>query len=133
MAEVDEKERVNGGRGVYVEAGDKITLHGVLYALIATVLFPAHTSPAAGESLLRRVKISFSHYVPLIPQASRNSGGHLIHWTRRGSPLRALLVISVSATSFVNRLLSPLTRSSIILTESECLLDSCEAHDTIFD
>lgn len=123
MAEVDEKERLNGARGVYVEAGDKITLHGVLYALIATMLFPAHTGPAAGESLLRRVKISFSHYVPLIPQASRNSCGHLIHWTRRGSPLRALLVISVSTTFSVNLLLSPFTRSLIISTESKSLFD----------
>ncbi|KAK4803232.1 hypothetical protein SAY86_001435 [Trapa natans] len=103
MAEVDEKERVNGGGvggGVYVEAdhdesSDHLTLHGVLCALIANVLLPDHTSPVAGESFLNRVKISFFLYLPLIPMASRNSGRHLLHWTRRGSPLRALLVISV--------------------------------------
>lgn len=106
MAEVDGKERVNGrgGGGVYVEAGDHVALHGVLYSLIATILFPEHTSPAVGEPLLRRAKISFSHYVPLIPQASRNSGRHLLHWTRRGSPLRALLVISVSSFFFLFKL-----------------------------
>ncbi|OWM84965.1 uncharacterized protein LOC116202608 [Punica granatum] len=107
MAEADDgKERVNGGvRGVHVDADDGSshhhTLHGVLYALVATVLFPDRTSPAAGEPFLRRAKISFYCNVPLIPQASRNSAHHLLHWTRGGSPLRALLVISVGTVTLI--------------------------------
>lgn len=115
---MDEKERVNGDRVVFGDADDDKsslhhhhTLHGVVYALIATILFPDHTSPAAGESLLRRAKISFSHNGPLLPQASRNSGRHLLHWTRQGSPLRALLVISVSSSFLTS--LSALFRSFI--------------------
>ncbi|KAK4745145.1 hypothetical protein SAY87_011457 [Trapa incisa] len=104
---MDEKERVTGDRGVVFVDGcdDKSshhhTLHGVLYALIATILFPDYTSSASGESLLQRAKISFSDNVPLLPQASRNTGRHLLHWTRRGSPLRALLVISVGTITLI--------------------------------
>lgn len=135
MADMDEKDRANGDRGVFVDAPDKSSSHhhhtlpGVLYALIATVLFPDHTSPAAGESLLQRAKISYSTNVPLLPHASRNSGHHLLHWTRRGSPLRALLVISVSGST----LLLSLALLSIVATVRSRSFIRRKVYDTISD
>ncbi|XP_057431583.1 uncharacterized protein LOC130724383 [Lotus japonicus] len=74
------------------------TLPEVLNRLVTDILFPG---PADDASLLRRIKASVAGNAPLLPEASRNSASHVIVWTRRGSPLRALLVISVGAVTFV--------------------------------
>ncbi|KAI4307688.1 hypothetical protein L6164_030848 [Bauhinia variegata] len=74
------------------------TLYQVLNRLIAAILFPA---PGESGPLLHRIKIAVSENVPLIPEASRNTGRDVLLWTRRGSPLRALLVISVGAITLV--------------------------------
>lgn len=68
------------------------TLHGVLHRLISMIIFPDTLS----TPLLQRIKISVSENAPRLGDASRNTTQSLLDWTRRGSPLRALLVISVS-------------------------------------
>ena len=67
------------------------TLYDVLHRLISVILFPelGNSGP-----LLQRIKISLSKNVPHIPKACRNTGRDVLHWTRRDSPLRALLAIS---------------------------------------
>lgn len=77
----------------------KQTLPEVLNRLASTILFP---DPADGTSLLRRIKNSVADNAPLIPEASRNSANDVLVWTRRGSPLRALLVISVRKKSITS-------------------------------
>ncbi|XP_034706351.1 uncharacterized protein LOC117930008 [Vitis riparia] len=57
--------------------------------------------PTSNAPLLRRVMISFANNVPLLRQASRNTARHVVHWTRRGSALRALLVISVGTITLL--------------------------------
>ena len=69
------------------------TLYDVLHRLISVILFP---EPGNSGPLLQRIKISLSENVPHIPEACRNTGRDVLLWTRRGSPLRVLLVISVS-------------------------------------
>ncbi|KAL3719565.1 hypothetical protein ACJRO7_004522 [Eucalyptus globulus] len=76
-------------------------LHAVLYRMVSTVLFPDHTSKASGEPLVRRVKISLADDVPLLPEASRETGRRILRWTRRGSHLRALLVVSIGTIAFL--------------------------------
>lgn len=72
---------------------EKDSLHEVLHQMIAAILVAEQGN---SEPILHRIKTSISHYAPLIPEASRNTGEDVLLWTRRGSPIRALLVISVS-------------------------------------
>eukprot|EP00262_Sarcandra_glabra_P012987 TRINITY_DN347_c0_g1_i1.p1 TRINITY_DN347_c0_g1~~TRINITY_DN347_c0_g1_i1.p1 ORF type:complete len:242 (+),score=24.47 TRINITY_DN347_c0_g1_i1:41-727(+) len=80
--------------------GPEETLYGVLYRLLAEILFrDQNISPP--PSLIRRIKTSLKKNVPCLPEASRNSTRNLLVWTRRGSPLRALLVISVGTITLL--------------------------------
>ncbi|KAH7533977.1 hypothetical protein FEM48_Zijuj04G0189000 [Ziziphus jujuba var. spinosa] len=95
-------EKPNGG--VYVELiGDDEnsgksnrrdeTLLGVLHRLISDIISPDPSS--LGETpFIHRVKTSLAHNVPHLHQSSKNTARNVLLWTRRGSPLRALLVIS---------------------------------------
>lgn len=76
----------------------KETLPGVLNRIASAILFP---EPADAGSILRRIKVSVSDNAPLLPDASRNSARDVILWTRRGTPFRALFVISVGTVAFV--------------------------------
>ncbi|XP_073221139.1 uncharacterized protein [Cicer arietinum] len=108
-----EKENFNGN-GVYVEQQqqeevDKLkhrkgtsvkqTLPEVLNSLASAILFP---EPGDDNNLLRRIKNSVADNASLLPEASRNSARDILLWTRRGSHLRAILVISVGAVTFVS-------------------------------
>lgn len=107
----DEEEEVkrrkmtdNSNGKVYVEHDsnskrahkDETTLYVILRRLISSIFFPDNTTSAASTPLLHRIKASFAENAPLLPEASRNTATNVLQWTRRGSPLRALLVISVS-------------------------------------
>ncbi|XP_020226416.1 uncharacterized protein LOC109807786 [Cajanus cajan] len=76
----------------------KETLPEVLNRIASAILFP---EPAYAGSILRRIKVSVSDNAPLLPDASRNSARDVILWTRRGTPFRALFVISVGTVAFV--------------------------------
>ncbi|XP_043696037.1 uncharacterized protein LOC122646529 [Telopea speciosissima] len=71
------------------------TLFGVLHRFFAEIFFLDPNSSAASSSLLERIKASVSHNAPLLCQGFKNSSQDLLQWTRRGSPLRAILVVSV--------------------------------------
>lgn len=71
------------------------TLLCVLKRLISSIVAP-DPSTLGNTHFLQRIKISYAENAPLLRQASRNTAGNVLQWTRRGSPLRALLVISVS-------------------------------------
>ncbi|XVF20492.1 hypothetical protein REPUB_Repub12eG0005100 [Reevesia pubescens] len=72
------------------------SLYGVLHRLISMIIFPDASTP-----LIQRIKISVSENGPRLGEASRNTGHTLLLWTRRGSPLRALLVISVGTITLL--------------------------------
>lgn len=93
--------KVNGSEDEYVTkvklVKEEETLYTVLHHMVASILFPDDTDNRLGSaSLPRRIAISLSDKAPIIQEASRNTGRNVIIWTRKGSPLRALLVISVS-------------------------------------
>ncbi|KAL5568721.1 hypothetical protein UlMin_025296 [Ulmus minor] len=79
----------------------KETLYGVLHHLIAEILSPHSGSGGASTPLLHRIKASVAENAPLLPEASINSATNICLWTRRGSPLRALLVISVGSIALL--------------------------------
>ena len=74
----------------------RVNLYEVVQGIVSPVLFPEHGNTAP---LLHRIKTSLSRNVPLIPEASRNTAQDILLWTRAGTPLRLLLVISVSIHS----------------------------------
>lgn len=86
--------------------GDKcdqeIDLYTVIHRVIVMILYPDPGSGASSTSLLQRIKIVLSENLPLLGEGSRNSGKKLLQWTQRGSPLRALLVISVGTIALLS-------------------------------
>lgn len=102
----------SNGNGVYVDDEEeeeemklkqkkqrvKETLPEVLNRIASAILFP---EPADAGSLLRRIKVSVADNATLLPEASRNSARDVLIWTRRGTPFRALFVISVGTATFV--------------------------------
>ncbi|XP_015880120.3 uncharacterized protein LOC107416176 [Ziziphus jujuba] len=102
-------EKPNGG--VYVELigddenSDKSnrrdeTLLGVLHRLISDIISPDPSS-LGDTPFIHRVKTSLAHNVPHLHQASKNTARNVLLWTRRGSPLRALLVISAGTITLL--------------------------------
>uniref|UniRef100_A0A0E0LUU7 Uncharacterized protein n=1 Tax=Oryza punctata TaxID=4537 RepID=A0A0E0LUU7_ORYPU len=86
----------SGGSGRPVEVSsreeEEDTLPGVLRSFVDGVC----SQGGGGEPLLRRIRAASCETAPRLREASRNSARDLLEWTRRGSGLRAILVISVS-------------------------------------
>lgn len=59
------------------------------------MLFSQPEEQYGSTPLVYRVKTTLSENVPLLREGSRNSAHDLLTWTRRGSSLRAILVVSV--------------------------------------
>lgn len=75
-----------------------LTLLTILNRLISAIFFPG---PNSSAPLLQRVKTALSENVPLLRDASRNTASRVLEWTRRGSPLRSLFVVSVGTITFL--------------------------------
>ena len=96
MAESDDVgEKPNG---VFVEQSpdQELTLYGVLRRVVAEIFFPDPGSGFGSGPLLRRIKGFLAENIPLLRDALKNTSRDLLLWTRRGTRLRALLVVSVS-------------------------------------
>uniref|UniRef100_A0A0D9X802 Uncharacterized protein n=1 Tax=Leersia perrieri TaxID=77586 RepID=A0A0D9X802_9ORYZ len=107
MDESDDKrpdgEASTGGRSVEVSSREEEedTLPGVLRSFVDGVC----CSPGAGgeaQPLLRRIRAASCEAAPRLRDASRNSARDLLEWTRRGSGLRAILVISVGTITLIS-------------------------------
>lgn len=104
--ESHEKEGVNGESDFIctknMSSQEDYTLYAVLHRLMVAILSPdPHSSASSSNSLFDRIRASFSEHGPHLQQASRNTGRQVVLWTRRGSPLRALLVISVGTIALL--------------------------------
>lgn len=72
------------------------TLHGVLRRLMSAIFYPDSACTAASLPLLHRLQTAFFDHAPMLPDAAHSTATELLRWARCGSPLRALLVFSVS-------------------------------------
>lgn len=81
-------EKQNGEAEIFKQNKNKTNenLYDVVQRLISE---PAQTATRIKNSL-----------TPLIPEASRNYARRLLLWSRQGSPLRPLLLISVSLSLY---------------------------------
>ncbi|KAF2314739.1 hypothetical protein GH714_033399 [Hevea brasiliensis] len=74
------------------------TLYDVIHRMLSMIFFPDSDSSAP---LLKRIKNSLSENACLLKDATSNTGRKVLLWARRGSPLRALLVISVGTIALL--------------------------------
>ncbi|KAL6598468.1 hypothetical protein ACP70R_046167 [Stipagrostis hirtigluma subsp. patula] len=84
----------SSAREVDVAEGD--TLPGVLRSFLDGV-----GGGGGDEPLLRRLRAASCEAAPRLREASRNSARDLLEWTRRGSGLRAILVISAGTITLI--------------------------------
>ncbi|KAK6927805.1 hypothetical protein RJ641_006396, partial [Dillenia turbinata] len=73
----------------------QLTLYALLRRFLESVFYPDPNSNYASIPLPRRIKHSALENGPMLREAFANTGFILLRWTRRGSPIRALLVVSV--------------------------------------
>ncbi|KAG5247261.1 Tegument protein [Salix suchowensis] len=102
----DQEPEVINGMEASKKRGDyndqEIDLYTIIHRMIVMIVYPDPGSSASSTSLLQRIKTVLSENLPLLGEGSRNSGKKLLQWTRRGSPLRALLVISVGTIALLS-------------------------------
>lgn len=97
-AAMAESESTNGVNVIRVDGAGKeeeeeeITLIGALSRLLAAIFVAGDPS----STLLRRARTAIGDGAASVRIGCRNSSRELLRWTRRGSPLRPLLVVSVS-------------------------------------
>lgn len=97
MAASDDTAKANGEgsdeRVVKEEEAVEVSLVGALRRLLSDLFFPSSSDP-----LLPRLRAAIARNAASVRLGFRNSSQELLRWTRRGSPLRALFVISVSCS-----------------------------------
>ncbi|OMO89394.1 hypothetical protein COLO4_19777 [Corchorus olitorius] len=96
-----EDKSVNG-MGVDDDCSE--TLSVILRRLFMSIVYPDQVPSASATSstpLLRRIRLSLHENGPHLSHASKNSCRSVLLWTRRGSPLRALLVISIGTITLL--------------------------------
>ncbi|KAL0874288.1 hypothetical protein Bca101_023996 [Brassica carinata] len=102
VGETVDEGTTNGDRKTdYVkidEEDDSESLYSLVCITIGSILFP--DSKTGSSSLLQRIRNSVTENGPKLREASRKTSRDILQWTRRGSPLRALLVITVSVFEF---------------------------------
>ncbi|CAI0428209.1 unnamed protein product [Linum tenue] len=108
MDESEPTSSINGtdnkasSRTVHVDDDDGggLTLFAVLNRMVSSIFAPA-SGGGDPAPLLQRIKASLSENGPLLKDATANTGRKILVWTRSGSPLRALLVISVGTIALL--------------------------------
>ncbi|KAL2551288.1 hypothetical protein Fot_04907 [Forsythia ovata] len=79
----------------------EVTLYTIFNNLINAIFLRSPNSRYASAPLLQRIKTSLSENIPLLRDASRNTGRHVLLWARGGSSLRLLLVVSVGTIALL--------------------------------
>ncbi|XP_010549864.1 PREDICTED: uncharacterized protein LOC104820912 [Tarenaya hassleriana] len=86
----DAGEVVNGNKTDLLS--EQKSLYSVLCRTIGSILF---SDPKSPTPLLQRIRNSLADNGEDLREASRKTAHEILLWTRRGSPLRALLVVSI--------------------------------------
>lgn len=103
---VNGEKTMNGRRktdSVKVDEEDgSESLYSLVCITIGSILFPdSKTGYASSSPLLQRIRNSFAENGPKLREASKKTSREILQWTRRGSYLRALLVITMGTIGLV--------------------------------
>ncbi|PSS30070.1 Tegument protein [Actinidia chinensis var. chinensis] len=101
MAESDDVGEKHNGVFVEQSPDQELTLYGVLRRVVAEIFFPDPGSGFGSGPLLRRIKGFLAENIPLLRDALKSTSRDLLLWTRRGTRLRALLVVSVGTVTLL--------------------------------
>ncbi|KAJ8551723.1 hypothetical protein K7X08_021738 [Anisodus acutangulus] len=74
-----------------------VTLFDILNNFVSAIFSNNNNGP-----LIERIKGCFNENVPLVHQASTKTARNVYNWTRKGSPLRALLAVSVGTIALLS-------------------------------
>ncbi|KAJ3677446.1 hypothetical protein LUZ60_003170 [Juncus effusus] len=124
-SELPDGMKNNPDRSIQIDDGPDASADDSLPAVFRS-FFDGVVYSHGGESqpLIRRVKDAASEHAPRLRDASRNSAANLIAWTRRGSALRHLFVISVGSIALISltgvlvfmAFLAALTVNSVVIS-----------------
>ncbi|CAN8236189.1 unnamed protein product [Cochlearia groenlandica] len=97
----DVGETVNGGtmngrrESDSVKKDDSESLYSLICLAIGSILFPNSKIGETSSSLLQRIRNSVADNGPKLKKAFKRTSQEILLWTRRGSHLRSLLVITM--------------------------------------
>ncbi|KAH0895849.1 hypothetical protein HID58_045417, partial [Brassica napus] len=98
----DAGETVKERRPMVDEEDGSESLYSLVCITIGSILFPdSKTGYASSSPLLQRIRNSFAENGPKLREASKKTSREILQWTRRGSYLRALLVITMGTIGLV--------------------------------
>ncbi|KAF6168662.1 hypothetical protein GIB67_005274 [Kingdonia uniflora] len=80
------------------ERREEQSLYSVFSTIFTSIFFPDSESTT---SLFQRIKTCFDDNGDSLREGFRRTTRNLLHWTKQGSPIRALLVISVGTCTFL--------------------------------
>ncbi|KAE8808879.1 hypothetical protein D1007_14631 [Hordeum vulgare] len=110
----------DNGRAVEV-AGGEDTLSAVLRSFVDGVWPPPGNG---GDPLLQRLRAASCEAASRLWDASRNSARDLLPWTKQGSGLHAILVISVRTITLISLTGLLIFMSFLLVATSNAIVDS---------
>ncbi|OIT38625.1 PREDICTED: uncharacterized protein LOC109239163 [Nicotiana attenuata] len=95
----EDSTNFNKSKGMNIQENEKgVTLFDIFNHFVSAIFSSDNNN---NDPLIQRIKVAISENVPLIHQASKNTTHNVYSWTRKGSPLRALLVVSVGTIALL--------------------------------
>nr|XP_016514526.1 PREDICTED: uncharacterized protein LOC107831283 [Nicotiana tabacum] len=95
----EDSTNFNKSKGMDIQEDEKgVTLFDIFNHFVSAIFSSDNNN---NDPLIQRIKVAISENVPLLHQASKNTAHNVYSWTRKGSPLRALLVISVGTIALL--------------------------------
>ncbi|XP_009624602.1 uncharacterized protein [Nicotiana tomentosiformis] len=93
----EDSTNFNKSKGMNTQKDEKwVNLFDIFNRFVSAIFSSDNNDP-----LIQRIKVSTSENVPLLHQASKNTAHNVYSWTLKGSPLRALLVVSVGSIALL--------------------------------
>ncbi|GAA0185841.1 voltage-gated ion channel [Lithospermum erythrorhizon] len=95
MDKPNNQENNNKPKKQTYQQSKKPNLYTIFNSLVSAIVFSLPDEKYGSAPLLFRVKGAISDSVPVLKEGCKNSANDLLRWTRNGSALRAILVVSV--------------------------------------
>ncbi|CAH8316673.1 unnamed protein product [Eruca vesicaria subsp. sativa] len=104
VGETVNERTMNGDRKtdyVKIQEDESESLYSLVCITIGSILFPDSKTGYTSSPLLQRIRYSVAENGPKLREASKKTSKEILQWTRQGSYLRALLVITMGTIVLV--------------------------------